>query len=91
MLTVINAAYIPNAGWRHALWSEWPFIITIITFPIDSSFIYRMRTCLPAHTLIVTYKVASLVLRCLDPGFTVLALGPGFRPIIIIIKLADQF
>ena len=27
----------------------------------------------------------DLVLRCLGPGFTVLALGPGFRPIIIII------
>ena len=27
----------------------------------------------------------GLVLRCLGPGFTVLALGPGFRPIIIII------
>ena len=26
----------------------------------------------------------GLVLRCLGPGFTVLALGPGFRPIIII-------
>ena len=27
---------------------------------------------------------SSQVLRCLGPGFTVLALGPGFRPIIII-------
>ena len=24
-----------------------------------------------------------MVLRCLGPGFTVLALGPGFRPIFI--------
>ena len=28
---------------------------------------------------------SGLVLRCLGPGFTVLALGPGLRPIIIII------
>ena len=27
---------------------------------------------------------SGLVLRCLGPGFTVLALGHGFRPIIII-------
>ena len=31
-----------------------------------------------------------LVLRYLGPGFTVLALGPGFRPIIIIIILAQN-
>ena len=29
---------------------------------------------------------SGLVLRCLGPGFTVLALDPGFRPIIIINK-----
>ena len=31
------------------------------------------------------------VLRCLGPGYTVLALGPGFRPIIIIINDVTLF
>ena len=31
------------------------------------------------------YIYIFTVYRCLGPGFTVLALGPGFRPIIIII------
>ena len=35
------------------------------------------------------WPVSGLALRCLGPGFTVPALGPGFRPILILILILN--
>ena len=78
------------AGWRHALRSEWPFIIIII---ISSSTLYlslplKVWVCPCMWGPNRIWPGSGLVIRCLGSGFTALALGPWVSSQLLVLLLS---